>query len=391
MQSGGTKGLTARYAAVQASFWMSFCTAVSFAAVYLQGVGYSNAALGAVMAAGSLLGALLGPALSAWIDGNARVSAGRLMPPVLACQAAMLLLLALFPQKGLAASVGYALYIAVANSVNSLNLKLYADAAHQGMPIDYAFARGMGSGAYVLLSLLLGWLVERASIRAILYAGLVLCALQWAAFLWFSRAVPETARRGAGGGETGAPLAVFAAENPRFCLMLLGTALLFFSHNTVTNYLINVVRGVGGDTGTMGLLNAFMAAVEIPVMLLFSRVLGGKNSAALLRAAFVFFALKSAAIAAAGSIPLLFAAFVLQAPSFALYTSAVVPYVGRTVAHKDSAKAQSLAFTMTTVGSVLSGVVGGRLYDALPVAAVLWIACAVSAVGAAVSFFGVKR
>ncbi len=88
--------------------------------------------------------------------------------------------------------------------------------------------------------------------------------------------------------------------------------------------------------------------------------------------------------------PTLFAAFVLQAPSYALYTSAVVPYVERTIAYEDSAKAQSLAFTMTTVGSVMASVIAGRLYDVMPPASVLWISAAVCAVGTATAVIGVK-
>ncbi|MBQ9648351.1 MAG: hypothetical protein IJV43_08335, partial [Oscillospiraceae bacterium] len=137
--------LTAAYSAVQASFWMSYCVAVSFAAVYLQGLGYSNAALGAVLAAGNLFGALLGPALSALIDRYDRFTAARLTPVVLAAQAAPLTLLVLTPPAGAA--------------------------------VDYGFARGMGSLAYVLASVLLGAWVERASVRAVPVAGLALCAL----------------------------------------------------------------------------------------------------------------------------------------------------------------------------------------------------------------------
>ena len=118
------KTLTPAYAAIQASFWMTWCTSVSFAAVYLQGLGYSNSALGLVTAAGSLLGALLGPALSDRIDRDARVSAVHLTPPVLAAQAAVLLVLLSFPRKGPVTSLGFALYMMFATSVNSLNLKL---------------------------------------------------------------------------------------------------------------------------------------------------------------------------------------------------------------------------------------------------------------------------
>ncbi len=47
--------LTKYYSAVQGSYWMSFCAAVAYAAVYLQGLGYTNAQLGMIVAAGNLL------------------------------------------------------------------------------------------------------------------------------------------------------------------------------------------------------------------------------------------------------------------------------------------------------------------------------------------------
>lgn len=380
---------TRAFALNQASFWMSFCIFIGYAAVYLQSLGYSNASLGAIMAVGNLLGALLGPALAARIDRDARVTAEKLTPPVLALQAAALVVLTLFPAKGNATTVAFVLYIAFGTSVNSLNLKLYDDAVYRGAHIDYGFARGFGSLAFVLVSSLLGVIVERTSARVIPLAGILLCAVQFAAFCLMKRSLPAaSAGRGAAGG--GVSMAVFARNNRRFCVLLLGTAIIFFSHNTVANFLINVTRNVGGDTGTMGIVNGFMAAVEIPVMLLFTRLLGKKSMSALLRVSFVFFALKSAAIAAAPSIPALIAVFLLQAPSFALYTSAIVPYVSRHVAHEDSAKAQSLAFTMTTAGSMLASVISGRLYDVLTVTQTLWIACAACVVGVLVSLLGTE-
>ena len=386
-----TTSLTPAYAAIQASFWMTWCTSVGFAAVYLQGLGYSNTALGLITAAGSLLGALLGPFLSSRIDRYERVSAAKLCPPVLAAQAAALLLLLLVPRKGPATALGFAFYMMFSNAVNSLNLKLYSDAVYRGQRMDYGFARGMGSLAYVLVSLLLGVAVEHSSVRVVPLAGLLLCALQLAAFLFFSRKLPSGESGMAAGISRGSSLPVFARRNPRFCLLLFGTVLLFFAHNIVCNFLINVTRNVGGDTGTMGVLNGFMAAVEIPVMLFFTALFGKRSSASLLRLAFIAFTLKAAAIAAAPSVPLLGAAFLLQAPSFALYAAAIVPYVGGVVSFEDSAKAQSLAFTMTTLGSVLANILGGRLFDCVSVSATLWTACGVCAVGTLISLLGLEK
>ena len=129
--------LTGRYSAVQGSFWMGYCVCISFAAVYLQGLGYTNAQLGVVMAVGNLLGAVLGPELSARIDRSETLTAWRLVWPWLALQAAALLALALHPVKGAVTSAAFALFIAFSISLNSLNLKLFVDCVHSGQAVNY--------------------------------------------------------------------------------------------------------------------------------------------------------------------------------------------------------------------------------------------------------------
>ena len=381
------RGLTALDAAVQGGFWMSFCVAVSFAAVYLQGLGYTNTQLGAILAAGNLLGALLGPLCSSLIDRSRRVTAQGLVWPMLAGQGLCVLLLLLLPGKGPLTVLCYVLYMAFSLCVNSLDLKLYVDFSHRGLAIDYGFARGMGSLSYVVLSFFLGALVERSSIRLLPVVGLGLCLVQALAHGLLLRRLPA----GPTGREQdarGVSLGLFLRRNVRFSILLLGTALVFIAHNTVCSFLINITRHVGGDTGDMGYLNSFMAAMEIPVMLLFSRLFGKRDPGKLLRVAFVCFVLKTAAVAAAPTLPFLYAAFLLQAPSFALYTAAIVPYTEHAIAYEDQAKAQSLAFSMTTLGSVLASVCSGWLLDHISVPQTLLVACGVCVLGAGVALIG---
>ena len=183
----------------------------------------------------------------------------------------------------------------------------------------------------------------------------------------------------------------FIAADPKFFILLIGTALLFFTHNTINNFLINIVRFDGGDTSTLGVLHAFIAAVEIPVMVFYSRIFRKTDSRKILRVAFIFFTLKAAAIAASRTVPQLFASYAMQAPSFALYASAIVPYVTENTAKEDSAKAQSLAYTMTTCGGIAASLIGGRLYDMLPVPVTVWIACGVSVLGVAACYIGLSK
>lgn len=77
--------LNLQYAAVQGFYWMGICVCISFAAVFLQHRGYSNSALGFVMACGNIAGFLLSPVLAALVDRSQRVG-------VFSCLWALLLL-----------------------------------------------------------------------------------------------------------------------------------------------------------------------------------------------------------------------------------------------------------------------------------------------------------
>ena len=102
--------MTKQFSAVQASFWMSYCASSGFAAVYLQGLGYTNAELGMIMAFGNIAGAILGPALSSLIDRKKDATAARFLPPVLILQAAVLTALLLFSGRGPVSAFGFGTY-----------------------------------------------------------------------------------------------------------------------------------------------------------------------------------------------------------------------------------------------------------------------------------------
>ena len=346
-----TKRITAYYSLNQVGFWMVFCLSSSFAAVYLGALGYSNTKLGSMLALGSVLGFLLGTGLSSFVDTSPRFNAADVLWPVLALQAAFFLLLLFFPARGVVTTLCYPLLLAFTLAVNTLNLKLCADFEHYESPVNYGIARSMGSAAYMVLSMLLGVWVTRFGVRVIPIAGLAVTALQGVSNALLSRSVLRLRRKLLSGHAAPAPqgrsLGVFLRESPRFCLLLAGMALLFFSHNTTSTFLINFVEHAGGGIETLGYLTAFLTALEVPTMLFFSRIFRRRSCAAVLRFSFIFFALKTAAIAAAPNIPLLFAAESLQVLSYALYAPAIVAYVTLVVPYDDAAKGQSLAFSMT--------------------------------------------
>ncbi len=387
-----SRKISAAYSVVQGSFWMTYCVASGFAVVYLHGMGYTNTQLGAILAAGNILGSLLSTFLADRIDRNERLVPGRMMWGVLALQVAVLALL--LPQRGrcAAVTVGYVLLLSVALCANAINLKINADLTYRGTPANYGVARGAGSLAYMLVSILLGIALERRSVRLMPLAALIFTAAQFAANAWMLRRTGSApVARQSAGDASGVGVVRFFRDNPRFTLFLAGSVLVFYAFSTVASFFINVVENVGGTTATMGWLSAYMAGLEIPVMMCFFWFRRRWSPTALLRFSFVMFVGKAVLLALAKSVSFLYVAYLLQPLSYAIYNPAVVLYVEQVIPFRDSAKGQSLAFSTTTVGAVLANLIAGVLFDRLTVAATLWIAAAVCAVGAAVCIRSLEK
>ena len=176
----------------------------------------------------------------------------------------------------------------------------------------------------------------------------------------------------------------FVQENRRFFVLMLGTMLLFFAHNLVNNYMINVVRHAGGDTSDMGLLSGFTAFMEMPMMFLYDWLTRRVRCSSTVRFASVVFAIKAAAIALARSMTALFAASVLQMFSFAMLTPAMVRYVNLYIPEKDSAKGQAISFGMVTLGNVFASLLGGVLFDHFTVPQTMMTGAASALLGAVI-------
>ena len=383
------------YFALQGGYWMSVCIANSYAAVFLQHRGYSNSALGMVLAIGNIAGFLLAPNLAALVDRSRRVTVYHCIWALLAAQALILAGFTLIPGKSLMLSLLYCLYMATVVAVNPLNTELCFELAGWSRPVSYSPARGIGSLCYALMSYAMGRLTLRLGADVHPYAGLfcLLCqvvstgVITWAR----SRVRPEKAIHGGGQKEQGLGLMPFIRANARFCVMMFSLALLFFSYNVSDFFLINILRSVGGDAGDLGSISAFKAMLEIPVMLFYTRLTERFRCSTVLRFAALAFVAKALAIAMAGSVALLYAANLLQALSFALVIPAMVQYVSLVIAPKDSAKGQAIANGMITLGAIFASLVGGWLYDALSVHATLIVGVAIAVCGMLLCNFTIER
>ena len=380
-----SKRLTVAFALTQATYWMSYSTAIGFAAVYLQSLGCTNTWVGLVLAAGCLAGTLLGALLSDRLDRGLATPSGLLPFLLLGQIIPAVYMLAVPAPSGVPVYLLYTLYIACAIGVNSPDMKVYADLCEGGAIIPFGICRAMGSVGCVIVSLGVGTSIQYISPRALPFIALVLAVFGWIVRFRIYRH-PSIGLVGSRKAR-GVSLPRFISANRRYCVLLLGLIMIFFAYCTTNNFRINIVREVGGDTAQMGVLAAYMVVTEVPVMLLYGKYSHKWDHVTLLRFSFICFILRITAFAVASSMWQLYITGTFQAASFALYAAAIVPYVTAVTDHRDAAKAQNLAFSVITAGSLLASLISGALLDLMSVHQVLWIVCGVCTAGALTAIF----
>lgn len=381
------------YALAQGSYWMGLYVVISSAAVFLQGRGYTNSQLGLVISVGSTAAFFLSPMLGGIVDRSKRLGTAGMLGILLTLQLLFILSFCIFPGRSIIVSVCYSLYIAVNTCLVPLITQLCFDLNGLGYDIDFGISRGIGSLSFAIAASILGRMVERSSSELLIGAGLLFTVLQMLVLLLLgSKSGRSSARTDEHkSSEQSSSMLTFIGKNRRFCILMLGVALLFFTHHLIDNFLINIVRNVGGNTKDMGNLCAYMALAELPVMFLYARISRRFGCPRCVRVGAAFFALKALSIALSTSLAGLFAAHTLQALSYALLTPALVDYVDRYVPHKDSARGQAVCYAMTTLGGIFSSLLGGMMFDSLSVRSTLLVGALVSAAGMVVCILSAER
>lgn len=367
-----------KYTLLQALYWCSAASLFCFAVSFMRALGFSNAQVGLVAALGNLLG------FSGSILLGAEIDRGRLRLFSAASAALGLLIAAacsLVLHSGRDLFTGFFLIIcfACSLSLNPLYIKIAGLIQKADPGLSFGLSRGVGSLAFALTALAMGALVQMLSTSIIPIAIVCTAVIQLPVLLSLHRVCAHVDLGEKKEGK--ASLLSFMRAMPRFCLLLLGIAVIFAANNTVNNFLINVVQNLRGNYADLGRLSFFSAVIEFPAMLAYSRV-STKMRKRCLRLSLLFFPIKLLAISLAGSVPALFAAYLFHGLSFGLYTPAIVDYVERTVPAADSAKGQTMTAAAASLGTIAATLAGGIMLDRLSVQSVLLILTLTAAFGA---------
>lgn len=382
-------GLNVRYTAMQLPYWMGYSILMTFASVFLLNRGFTNGQIGLILALANLLAALSQPLLAAFADRSRHLTLSQITILLGSAAAALTLLLILMPELFFPTALIYVAAATLLMVLQPLTISLGTFFILRGYPLNFGFARGVGSLSFAFISSVTGLLVDRYSPNIILYLFLTVFLLFIAAVSTLDTRKTEGkyssfvngAKPSAEEEKEPCSLKEFFHTYKKFILLLAGISLLFVYHNILNSYLFQIMEPLGGTAADMGTSLSIAAACELPVMFFFSWFLKHVSCKHLLQTAAVFFSLKALLILMASQIWMINLAQALQMMAFGLHTAASVYYTNQIIPKKDQIKGQALMTTANTIGGVLGNLLGGQLLNFFGVSATLFAGTLISCSG----------
>jgi PPP family 3-phenylpropionic acid transporter len=352
-----------------------------FLAVYLDDRGLSASQIGFVLAAMALARIVSNPV---W-GHEADTRIGRLRALQIGTIGSGLAAVAMNRVEGIVpiaivASVLASMMVATGPNIDAITLVHLGD----DRVADYGRIRAWESVSYAAGCLVFGAILQTAGLRWAmpLYAVTSVGVLVWT--LAFERDRPA---RGQVHGRLGAVGAVFR-EAPRFWGFLAATLLVWTGFNAAWNFISLKIVSEGGGPMLIGLGTALGGLVEVPVMLVSSRLQSGWGLRRVYALGCAIYAVGFLAWGLIDSPTIVSLLTVFEGAAFALLFTTGVVVIGRLVPSMLYSSANSVAAMVGFgIGPILGAGIGGILYDRAGTLVLYASASMLALLGAFISWF----
>ena len=183
----------------------------------------------------------------------------------------------------------------------------------------------------------------------------------------------------------------FIIRNKNFVIFSFAVMLIFFQNSVLNNYLIQIIKNVGGNSNQMGQLFSFMAMLELPGLFFFSKIRKKLSCQFMLKLSSVAFVFKIFLTYMAGSVGFIYLAFLFQIISFPLFISSCVHLVDEVMDKNEAVKGQSLITATMTIGMVFASFIGGKILDLSGASMLLLVSTGLTILGTIIVFLIVDK
>lgn len=386
MEANKIGGLwTLRYTLMNSTYFVAFCTIHACAAVFLLDRGFSNTEVGILLALANIISAVFQPFIAGIIDRKGALTNRRfIMISVIVILLGSVVLLFVKDIKAVIFAV-YALIYMIQFAYQPVMTALCFEYQKAGSRINYGLARGLGSASFAFTAFFIGRFVESNGVTVLLIVNIITMALSFVLALTFVK--PESSESITGEDSSKAAhngLISFAKAYPAFALFLVGTICFYFAHNMINDFMIQIIRNLGGGETELGYANFLQAILELPVMALIGFVLKKISSNKLLVMSGFAFLVKIVILIFAANMAMMYLSQSFQLFAYAVFIPAAAYYVSTTMEESDQVKGQAYVTSAITLGGVFSNLISGVILDHFGIRVMLITGTVVCAVGAVI-------
>lgn len=382
------KNLTFRYSITQFTHWAASSGAAAFAAAYLLERGVSSGMVGTMLALAGLMSCLAQPLLAAVADRAEQFLLTKMLVllSVLCCICFALQLVSglPIPLTAILYMVGVWSSDVMVPLLNALSVACNG----AGYSVNYGAARGVGSAASAISSLVIGFVIARLGttwMLIILLIARICCMLTMAGYPVIQKQVSANKEK-----QKRCSVFCFFSQYRWYCASLLGIAFLGMFHAMTENYLIAIMGALGGDSSHVGTALFISAMVASPVIFFFSHVRSRIKDTNLLKIAAVSFLVKAVCFYFAKDITTIYLLQLLQITSYGFLHPTQVYYANAKVRSADMVKGQAFITAAYALGCSAGNFAGGQLLG-LGVKTILFAGIAMAGAGTLMIFATVTR
>ncbi|NCC78631.1 MAG: MFS transporter [Clostridia bacterium] len=396
-----TDMMTARYALIHGSYWMVFGATYNFITVYLLSKNFVSHEIGLILAFTNIFSAILQPLVAGYADRSRKSALRYTTSLMLFICLSLSFIMAVSPAIMFVTASLYFLLLTMMLTIHPLINSLGMNYINEGIPLNFGFARGMGSLSYAVMSFVLGAAVEQYGTDILPFAFMILFGFTFVftiSFTMKNRSSDEADAKDSTGNSTPSHIDVsiltvtgFITKYHRFSLYLLGVILIFISFNIINIYMIRIVQNVGGNEGTMGSAFAIAAVLELPVMLSFAKLISKYHNTSLLKLSGLVFSVKAFITLISSTVAMIYFAQSFQMLSYAIFIPGSIYYVNQVIEKKDMVKGQAFTTAATTLGGVGGSLIGGWILSVATVKLMLIVGLGISLAGSLILLLTIEK
>ena len=394
---------TLRYTLINALYFAAFCTIHALAAVYLLANGFSNTEVGILLAVANITSALCQPIIAGVIDKPGWLTNRRFIIIAVTVIMAGSMILMVSQENKILIFVVYAIIYMIQFAYQPVMTALYFEYEKAGCKIYYGLARGLGSASFAVTSAFMGGLVAKRGVGILLIINVITMILSAIVVLTFKKPGEKEGENNDGkksldhggddassekdGSEAHNNFIDFVRTYPAFAVFLIATICFFFAHNMINDFMIQIIRNLGGGEKELGYSNFLQAILELPVMALIGFVLKKISSGKMLVFSGAAFFVKILILIFATSMVGMYTSQSFQLFAYAVFIPAAAYYVNETMSEYDQVKGQAYVTSAITIGGVFSNLISGVILDHRGIKPMLITGTVVAAAGVVIAFY----